>query len=68
MSLAPYAVLGYVIAGLFACLLGVVLVCFGVGAWGKRKAEREGRECPDCGLWAEPVEIELHRMLEHERE
>ena len=46
-------------------LLGLFVSALVIGWWGKRKALREGRCCPDCGAWDDAAEILIHRINEH---
>lgn len=59
---------GILVAGILLIVIGLTLAAMLVGWWGMRKARREGRCCPDCGRWDEPVDILIHRIYEHERE
>lgn len=59
---------GILVAGILAVIIWCVLLAMVIGWVGMRRARREGKWCPDCGLWDEPVDILIHRINEHERE
>ena len=63
--LAAVYLYGLLVGLIVVVLAGLFVASLVVGWWGKRKALREGRYCPDCHLWDDAAEILVHRINEH---
>lgn len=56
-----------VLAGLWLFVGSFALACVIIGGIGQRLARRRGRQCPECDYRGDPVEMLIHRTLEHEQ-